>query len=132
MAQALSIQTIQKRSEATSQRYRRHLFIGEEGFYWLKVHVANNGRLQQGLRPYEERVKWTEDNAAMIAAIALTPLRSCDGYKRANRSWFLAACMEFASAYSAGNAYVSHLPVSWDVSCSGLQHLCSDRSASLR
>jgi DNA-directed RNA polymerase len=36
---------------------------------------------------------------------------------------FLAACRELVAALSIGPAYVCHLPVSFDGSCSGLQHL---------
>jgi DNA-directed RNA polymerase len=38
---------------------------------------------------------------------------------------FLAACVELTKAMSFGPGYVCSLPVSWDGSCSGLQHLCA-------
>jgi DNA-directed RNA polymerase len=37
---------------------------------------------------------------------------------------FLAACRELIAAIENGTEYVCHLPVSWDGSCSGAQHLC--------
>jgi DNA-directed RNA polymerase len=113
-----------------------HLFadgepIGEEGLWWLKVHVANCGDFDKVSKaPFEERVKWTEDNAAVIRAIAENPLAEVPlaMWSKADKPFlFLAACLEFSSALlRVGlSAFVSTLPLSWDGSCSGLQHLCA-------
>jgi DNA-directed RNA polymerase len=100
--------------------------IGEEGLRWLKIHTANCGDFGKvSKRPYEERVKWTEDNAAVIQAIAANPLVELLWLEADKPFLFLSACMEMASALQEGPRFVTRLPVSWDGSCSGLQHLCA-------
>jgi DNA-directed RNA polymerase len=96
----------------------------DEGMYWLKVHVANCGDFNKvSKRPFDERVQWTDQNAAVIQAIAANPLAERLWLKADKPFLFLAACLELASV-KAGAA-LTHLPVSFDGSCSGLQHLCA-------
>jgi DNA-directed RNA polymerase len=103
----------------------------EEGLYWLRVHVANCGDFGKiSKRSFDERVQWTIDNAAMIQATAETPLAERQWHEADKPFLFLAACMEVTSALSATSTagggqtgYVTRLPVSFDGSCSGLQHL---------
>lgn len=111
-----------------------HLFadgepIGEEGLWWLKVHTANCGDFDKvSKQPFEERVKWTDSNAAVIREIAENPTAEAAlaVWTKADQPFlFLAACMELSSAMTAGPGFVSTLPLSWDGSCSGLQHLCA-------
>jgi DNA-directed RNA polymerase len=111
-----------------------HLFadgepIGEEGLWWLKVHVANCGDFDKvSKQPFEERVKWTDSNAAVIREIAENPTAEAAlaVWTKADQPFlFLAAAMELATAERVGSAFVSTLPLSWDGSCSGLQHLCA-------
>lgn len=103
--------------------------IGEDGLRWLKIHTANCGDFGKvSKRPFEERVKWSNDNAAVIAAIAENPLadEQLAVWTKADKPFlFLAACLELASACKVGASFVTSLPVSWDGSCSGLQHLCA-------
>jgi DNA-directed RNA polymerase len=64
----------------------------------------------------------------LIKQTATDPLApsSLKWWTQAEKPWlFLAACMELSSALQTGASYVSALPVSWDGSCSGLQHLCA-------
>lgn len=103
--------------------------IGEEGLWWLKVHVANCGDFGKiSKRPLAERVAWVDANAETIAAIAEAPTspRALDVWLKADKPFlFTAACMELVSALAAGPSHVTRLPVSFDGSCSGLQHLCA-------
>jgi DNA-directed RNA polymerase len=113
--------------------------IGEEGIQWLKVHVANCGDFptskgKVSKRPYEERIKWVDDNLNSIRDCAMQdwdargPL-STEGlafWTKADKPFlFLAACVELTKALSYGPEYVCSLPCSWDGSCSGAQHLCA-------
>jgi DNA-directed RNA polymerase len=105
--------------------------IGEEGLYWLKVHVANCGEFD-GVhkRPFDERVKWVDDNFKRIEAMTWTPMTELWWTKTDKPFLFLAAAIELCSAVATGPSYVTRLPVSFDGSCSGLQHLCAMTKAS--
>lgn len=100
--------------------------IGERGIYWLKVHTANCGDFGKvSKRPYEERVQWVDQNAAVIQAIAANPLAELLWLEADKPFLFLAACVELSACLQVGPSFDTHLPVSWDGSCSGLQHLCA-------
>ena len=104
--------------------------IGEKGTYWLSVHVANcwanKGPDGIGLdkKPLDERVQWVNENLNLIRASAEDPLANHLWWTQADAPFlFLAACREISHALDVGSQYVCHLPVSFDGSCSGLQHL---------
>jgi DNA-directed RNA polymerase len=100
--------------------------IGTEGLYWLKVHLANCGDFEKiSKRPLEERVAWVDQNMEMIQATATVPLQERRWTEADKPFLFLAVCMELSAALNAGPGYVTNLPVSFDGSCSGLQHLCA-------
>jgi DNA-directed RNA polymerase, mitochondrial len=101
--------------------------IGEDGLYWLKVHVANCGDFNKiSKRPFNERVEWTNNNLDRIARVANSPLSEADDWSTADKPFmFLAACGELTAALATGSLYTTRLPVSFDGSCSGLQHLCA-------
>jgi DNA-directed RNA polymerase len=98
--------------------------IGEEGLYWLKVHLANCGDFGRiSRRPFSERVEWVDDHLTEIANVVASPVKELWWTEADNPFLFLAACFELSSALAAGLAFVSRLPISFDGSCSGLQHL---------
>lgn len=99
--------------------------IGVEGLRWLKIHTANCGAFNKvDKRPMEERVKWVDDNMDMIRDIVRDPLNAGIGWTEADKPFlFLASCMELVAALKAGPSYTTTIPVSFDGSCSGLQHL---------
>jgi DNA-directed RNA polymerase len=103
--------------------------ITERGIWWLKVHVANCGAFDKvDKRSFEERVAWVDEHVELIKQTATDPLApsTLKWWTQAEQPWlFLAACMELSSALLTGESFVSALPVSWDGSCSGLQHLCA-------
>lgn len=100
--------------------------IGERGLWWLKVHTANCGDFDKvSKRPFEERVAWVDQNTDAIQQCALDPLGT-EWWRKADKPFlFLAACIELSNALCVGPEFITHLPVSWDGSCSGLQHLCA-------
>lgn len=100
--------------------------IGERGIWWLKAHLANCGDFGKvSKRPFEDRVAWVDQNIDAIQQCALDPLGT-EWWRKADKPFlFLAACMELTAALKEGPEYITHLPVSWDGSCSGLQHLCA-------
>jgi DNA-directed RNA polymerase len=95
--------------------------LGVNGAYWLAVHGANCAGVDKV--SFEERVQWVQDHEQEILDSAFDPL---DG----KRFWaeqdspfqFLAFCFEWAGYTVQGQDYVSHLSVSWDGSCNGLQN----------
>ena len=106
--------------------------IGERGIYWLKVHVANCAAYDKiDKKPIEERVQWVDANLETITAVVADPLGTNATF--AGASWrdadspflFLAAARELISAISVGTTYVCSLPLAFDGSCSGLQHLAA-------
>lgn len=98
--------------------------IGVEGLRWLKIHVANCGAFNKvDKRPMDERVQWCDDNMLLIEDMVKRPLLNTEWTKADKPFLFIAACRELISARTLGPSYVCSLPVSFDGSCSGLQHL---------
>ena len=124
--------------------------IGEEGLLWLKAHVAARAdgvawsdhtgpRLSE--LDFTERVAWTDANSELLLKIGKAVL---DGDDPATLDWalrgpdkgdghpklidepiqFLAACAELVQAWD-NPEFVTRLPLTFDASCSGLQHLCA-------
>lgn len=100
--------------------------IGEDGLWYLKVHTANCGDFNKvSKRPLQERVQWCNDNTQLITNIASAPLAHTEWMKADKPFLFLAACFELSKALAQGSSFITHLPLSFDGSCSGLQHLCA-------
>lgn len=101
--------------------------LGEEGRFWLAVHGANclgvtPGGEKVSKWTLQERVEWIEAHAARIRGTALAPAGDL-WWIEADKPWqFLAFCFEWRKALIEGPEYVSHLPVSVDGACNGLQH----------
>jgi DNA-directed RNA polymerase, mitochondrial len=97
--------------------------LTEEGMYWLKAHVANCGAFDKiDKAPFDDRVKWVEDNLAWIDAVAYAPEHERGWMSADSPFMFVAACRALCDALAG---HPCHLPVSFDGTCSGLQHLCA-------
>lgn len=94
--------------------------IGQEGFYWLKIHGANCAGVDKV--PFPERIKFIEDNSENILACAKDPLGNTWWAEQDSPFCFLAFCFEYAGVMSHGLSYVCSLPLAFDGSCSGIQH----------
>lgn len=105
--------------------------VDAEGLYWLRVHVANCGDFKKvSKQPFDDRVWWTQDNEEKLLATAAAPLDDLWWTEADKPFLFVAGCMALRDAL-AGKPV--HIPVSFDGSCSGLQHLaamsrCEDTS----
>jgi DNA-directed RNA polymerase len=114
--------------------------IGEQGFNWLCISIANNwagdaGR-EDGLKtdkiPLNDRVHWVLDNEEIILSYALSP-KINQGWMKAEKPWqFLAACNELYKARqwaSIGDRhvydFVSSIECFIDGSNNGNQHLAA-------
>ena len=97
--------------------------LGEEGLFWLKVHLANlfgNNKIS-----FEDRAAWAEKHAEDILDSVLHPLDGERWWNKAENPFqALATCFEIVAALESGDpkTFESHLPVHQDGSCNGLQH----------
>ena len=101
----------------------------EEDTKWLAIHgatLAGRDKL-----PFNERIKWIEDNKDNILASAADPLGCTwwsDVAKNDYPMEFLAFCLEwkrlldYKEQHGTAIGFMSSLPVAFDGTCSGLQH----------
>ncbi len=94
--------------------------LGENGHIWLAFQGANTYGLDK--KPFEERIAWVYENSEMIISIAENPLEDLRWCSTDSPWEFLAFCFEWNDYLNTGESYVSHLPIAFDGSCSGLQH----------
>jgi DNA-dependent RNA polymerase/DNA-directed RNA polymerase N-terminal len=97
--------------------------LGERGFYWLKVHLANFAGKDK--MKFDDRAKFVDDNIEQVRASVNDPFGE-------DRWWMsledpfqgLATCYEIIAAIDSGDptSYMCSLPVHMDGSCNGLQH----------
>ena len=109
--------------------------IGEEGLKWLKAYVAacaDGTSWSHVKKPSDlnltKRVEWTETNLPLLRKIGEAVLRGDDKIKWAlpkKPCQFIAACVELVQAMEKGPEFITRLPLTFDASCSGLQHLCA-------
>jgi DNA-directed RNA polymerase, mitochondrial len=96
--------------------------LSESGQRWLTIHLAS--QYGHDKLPFSLRMQWVRENEDEILAAAADPLARKAFWAAADRPWgFLAACFEYRSMKLLGPSHVSHLPVSVDGTCNGLQHL---------
>lgn len=94
------------------------------GAVWLAIHVATTGGFEKvDKAPLETRYAWTREHTERIIRTAENPARDLWWTEADSPFCFLAACKAWADYNEQGDAYVCHLPVAADGSCSGLQHL---------
>lgn len=95
--------------------------LGERGAYWLAVHLANQFGMDK--QPFDDRVQWVHDHGHLIADSADKPIDGHRFWTAADKPYAaLAACFEWAGYQREGEAFVSHLPIALDGTCSGIQH----------
>jgi DNA-directed RNA polymerase, mitochondrial len=110
--------------------------IGEEGLGWLRIHVAacadgntwSEVQKPSKLHPHDMQ-SWTRDNLQILRTIGEAVLRGDDPAASLlpddKPCQFIAACVELVQAIDAGPDFPTRLPLTFDASCSGLQHLCA-------
>jgi DNA-directed RNA polymerase len=97
--------------------------------YWLEIHCANCAGVDK--LPREDRFKWVHANRAEIRKIAADPYGTFNKDVLGGRGWlsagspfmFVASCLELAGAWDNPKNFVTTLPVGFDGSCNGIQHL---------
>lgn len=92
----------------------------EDAVKWFYIHGANKAGFDKA--SLAERAKWHEAHRDVILACATDPLDNLFWLDVDNPVQFLAWCYEYKDYYENPESFVSHLPVSLDGTCSGLQH----------
>jgi DNA-directed RNA polymerase len=115
--------------------------IGIEGLRQLKAHVAaraDGNTWSRDSKPSRlnlaGRIAWTQENLDTVLNIGSAVLRDDDPTtiehwlpsKDDDRYQFIAACVELVRAGDDAN-FITQLPLVFDASCSGLQHLSGMR-----
>lgn len=72
--------------------------------------------------PLAERVQWAFDNEDMFVQIAHNWREDLRWTEADSPFEFLRFCLEWRGLNDGGVGYVSHLPINFDATCSGLQH----------
>ena len=106
-------------------RFHNGMKLGKDGLYWLAIHVANCEGSTDKLT-WNERFAWVEKNYRRIKRIgaAKDPGAVFDDWRDADKPFaFVAACREYVAAKADPENFTTHLPVSFDHTCSGIQHL---------
>ena len=95
--------------------------MGQDGGRWLAIHGANEFGFDKV--PLHERLQWVKDHEASILDSGKNPLDGRRFWCEADNPFqFLAFCFEWVGYKEQGKAWVTHLPVWTDGTCSGLQH----------
>lgn len=99
--------------------------LDDDGYYWLRVHVANCGDFNKvSKQSYSARTIWVFKNAERIREMVFDPKANLWWTEADKPFMFLAACIELVKVWD-NPGHVCRLPVSFDGSCSGLQHLAA-------
>ncbi|MBP5855703.1 hypothetical protein KAJ83_01680 [Marivibrio halodurans] len=96
--------------------------LGKNGAY----HLCLRGAATFGMDKvsFEERVQWFMENEREVIDSARNPLDGRRFWTEADEPWgFLATCREWLGYVEQGEAFISHLPIPQDATCSGLQIL---------
>jgi DNA-directed RNA polymerase len=102
--------------------FARGCKLGKSGWHWLQIHVANMHG--EDKISFDQREAWSGDNYDWIKACVTDPFANRE-WMEADKPWqFLAGAMELVAAVESGDYenYFSHLPVTVDGTCNGLQH----------
>jgi len=95
--------------------------LGEDGAYWLAVHIANMFGVDKV--SFEERIAWVHAHADQLLDSALDPLDGQRFWMDADAPFCaLAACFEWMGYQFNGQDHISRLPIALDGSCNGLQN----------
>ena len=87
---------------------------------YLAIAVAN--AWGQDKLALQDRVKWVEENEVMLQEIALNPTGDLRWMEADEPFMALRGALEWRGLCEHGTGYVSHMPVHFDATCSGLQH----------
>lgn len=87
---------------------------------WFKIHGANKFGLDK--KTLAEREQWSVDNHEALLAMADDPVSNVGWTEADSPTQFLAWVLEYADWVRLGPEFESHLAMSQDGTCNGLQH----------
>ena len=91
--------------------------LDDRGLYWLKIHTANCYGLDKA--PFEERVRWFEENRLSIIVTANDPMSKVSYWNEADSPYeFIACCLAYKDHIEGKEV---HLPIQLDAVNSGTQ-----------
>lgn len=93
---------------------------GDGSLYYLTIAIAN--AWGQDKLPLDERAGWVEENQEMLFSVAEDPYGDLRWLQADEPFMALRGAMEFLGYAEYGDGYLSHMPVHFDATCSGLQH----------
>jgi DNA-dependent RNA polymerase len=97
--------------------------LTEKGLSWLEVHCANSHGATDK-ESFDERRKWVDNKRDKIREIAADPFGTFKNWRKADKPFaYVAACIELTQAWDNPNGFKTHLPVPFDGSNNGIQHL---------
>jgi hypothetical protein len=97
--------------------------LGPDGIKWLEVHAANCYG-EAAKETWEGHTEWIANIQAVIEDVAAYPDKTFNIWSKADNPFaFLAACRELLEAYADPDNFVTTLPIPFDHTCSGIQHL---------
>jgi DNA-directed RNA polymerase len=100
--------------------------LGDEGLSWLEIHCANCGPADPPVdkQPWPVRQRWVRDHIDLIERVAAEPQNNFDDWRGADKPFaFVAACQELVRARRDLAGFITHLPIGFDGTCNGIQHL---------
>jgi hypothetical protein len=88
----------------------------------LELNIANRYGVVDK-KPWLDRLAWVRANISMIREVAAKPFNTFILWSKADEPFqFVSACREWAAAENDAD-FVTTLPICWDASANGLQHL---------
>jgi DNA-directed RNA polymerase len=106
-------------------QFARGCKLGKSGWRWLHIHLAN--MWGEDKISFDEREQWAVENYHWIVDCVHEPFEHREWMKadKGEKAWqFLAGAIELVAAVESGDYenFFSHLPVTVDGTCNGLQH----------
>jgi hypothetical protein len=97
------------------------VFGGYSDIEMLEIHCANTHG--EDKLSFKDRLKWVDDNRDEIERIERNPRGELATWRKADKPFcYVAACIELVAAWRDPD-FTSHLPIAFDGSANGLQHL---------
>jgi len=115
----LNYQSITGAKALLSFAHGKEITKENKGDYWLAIHGAN--MFGEDKISLQERVEWVNKNEDWILKCAEDPMNNRKWEDASNAYQFLAFCDEWSKFKKEGYGFMSHIPVSVDGSCNGLQ-----------